>query len=99
MGEPRARAARSEKHEAAPSDAVYLSPSQRATRGHVSKATLAVLAERAHWLTVEWPPEPRSYLATHQTSPNPCVFRELWVARSASLTGEAKFCPTKRRVA
>jgi hypothetical protein len=26
-------------------------PSQRATRGHVSKATLAALAERAHWLT------------------------------------------------
>jgi hypothetical protein len=30
-GEPGARAARSEKHEAAPSDSVYLSPSQRAT--------------------------------------------------------------------
>jgi hypothetical protein len=28
------KGARSEKHEAAPSDAVYLSPSERATRGH-----------------------------------------------------------------
>jgi hypothetical protein len=35
---------------------------QRSLNGliHASKATLAALAERAHWLTVEWPPEPRS---------------------------------------
>jgi hypothetical protein len=27
---------------------------------HTSKATRAALAERAHWLTVEWLPKPRS---------------------------------------
>jgi transposase len=28
-----------------------------AARSHLSKAALAALAERAHWLTVEWPPK------------------------------------------
>jgi hypothetical protein len=78
---------------------------------HVSRATLAALAERAHWLTVEWLPkyapelndievvwgDLKAHLLAHQTFTDPDVLDEVIHQAVAALNSERKRDPLGNR--
>jgi transposase len=65
---------------------------------HVSKATLAALAERAHWLTVEWLPKYAPELNDIEVVWGAESNRSAPVARSARLPHRSGSCEGRRHL-